>query len=80
MKRKAHTVFACDVCSREEAPVCFMSDTGLARHKRSASHLRQHQAALALQRYNSAAAAAAASTAAHANGLPMQVEHGPHTP
>ena len=78
MKRKAHTAFACEVCSRGGAPACFMSDADLARHKRSASHLQQRRIALAPQKYNSVASAP--SPAAHADHGPSQVEHCPFTP
>ena len=78
MKRKAHTAFACEVCSRGGAPACFMSDADLARHKRSASHLQQQRVALARLKYNSVTSAP--SPAAHADHGPLQVEHCPLTP
>lgn len=78
MKRKAHSAFACNVCSHGGAPACFMSDADLARHKRSASHLQHQRVALALQKYKSAAAAP--SPAAHGSHAPLQVEHCPLIP
>ena len=73
MKRKADAAYVCNIYSRKGALRCFASDAGLAIHKRSMAHMRQHRVALAIDRGRSVAPPPL--PAVHAEH--QQVKHGP---